>query len=121
MKSLVDVRAALEAWIRGLDINTPADVVPQTGVVGNFSVDNKPHGGACDAIASTTVKFYVSRAHEDTAHEQADQLQTDIPDRMESQRGGPWISLRCLSSTVSEEVRGDATYVTVVFSIDVWV
>ena len=72
-------------------------------------------------MASTTIKFYVSRAEEATAHEQADQLQTDIPDQMESQRGGPWISLRCLSSTVSEEVRGDATYVTVVFAVEVWV
>jgi hypothetical protein len=121
MKSLVDVRAALEAWIRTLDINTPADVVPQAGVVGNFVVDNKPHGGACDALAATTIKFYVSRAEEASAHEQADQLQTDIPDRMEAQRGGPWVSLRCLSSTVTEEVRGDATYVVVVFSIEVWV
>lgn len=121
MKSLVDVRAALEAWIRTLDINTPADVVPQTGAVGNFRVDNKPHGGVCDALAVVDIRFYVSRAEEASAHQQADQIQTDVPDRMEAQRGGPWLSLRCLSSAVTEEVLGDARYVVVVFAVEIWV
>jgi hypothetical protein len=121
VKSLVDVRAALEAWLRSLDINVPADVVPITGTIGFFRVTNHPDGGVCDAVAATDMKLYVSRAEEASGLQQADQLQTDLPDQMEGQRGGPWIKLRCNSSSVTEEVQGDARYVVVVFAVEIWV
>jgi hypothetical protein len=121
MKSLVDVRAGLENWLRSLDLNVPADVVPLTGAVGFFRVDNRPDGNACDAKAAVDIKIYVARAEEASGLQQADQLQTDIPDQMEGQRGGPWLKLRCNSSAVTEEVHADARYVVVVFAVEIWI
>lgn len=121
MKALGDVRAALEDWLRGLDINVPPDVVAVSGAVGTFRVNNQPDGGVCDAVAAFDVKLYVSRAEEGSALDQVDRLQTEIPDLMEGQRGGPWLTLRCLSSSITEEPLGDARYVVAVFACEVWV
>jgi hypothetical protein len=119
VKPLPDVVDFLEERIRALDINTPADVVPLSGAVGGFRVDYQPHGAACDALASTTVTFYVSRADEASALRQAAQLQTDLAEMLNGVRG-PWLSAKAVGSTVGDAVHAETRYVTVNFAVELW-
>lgn len=118
MKSLVDVFDALEAWVRDMDVNTSPDVVPQSAVVNGFDVNYWPHGGACDAVARATVKFYVSRADDASARRQCAQLQTDLKDGL---RGGPWLTVKVLESRVGDEVQAETRYATVTCLVEVFV
>lgn len=119
MKSLVDVIDAMEAWIHGLDINTPPDVVGVSGVVNGFEVNYYPHGGACDAVARTTVVFYVSRADDASALRQCADLQSTLKDSLEGP--GPWLSVRLLEARTGDAVHAETRYATVTCPVEVYV
>lgn len=122
-KPLNDCRKAIEEWLRSVYINTAADVITPQGVVGNFVCEYHKNQGRADTgltLASCVVRVYVSRAHEDSAHQHADEAQSDLQESLES-FDGPWHQLLVASSDVAEENIAEATYTTVRFNVQIWV
>jgi hypothetical protein len=105
-------------------VNTAADVVPLQGDVGNFTCryhENLAQGVSGVTIAEVIIRVYVSRAHEDTAHDVIDDLQSRLQESLESFTPRPWLQIQVVSSDVTEEVRGEATYEVVRFTTQFWV
>ena len=123
-KPLGDCRTALEAWMRSVSLNVAADVVTPQGDVGNFSCEyhrnlaKGPNIGL--TMATVTIRVYVSRAHEASSHLAADDAQSTLQESLESY-SGPWTQLQVVSSDVTDEVVGEATYTTVRFTAQLWV
>lgn len=123
-KPLHDVRSSIEDWMRSEAINVAADVVPPQGVVESFSCQYHQNFGKGVGVgltlATVVFKVYVSRAHEDSGHERADDAQSTLQESLES-HSGPWTQLQVMSSDVTEETRGEATFVAVRFTTQIWV
>ena len=123
MQSLGEARIALEDWLRSVDANVAADVVPPQGDVGNFSCTyhSNINGGKLSlTLATVTIRIYVSRAEEKSSHLAADNAQTVLYQSLESWCG-PWSGLIVNTSSVSEETIGEATYTTVRLDVTVYV
>jgi hypothetical protein len=123
MKSLRDVRDALEAWLRSVALNVPADVVPPAGDVGHFVCtyhQTIAKGLAGITQADVTIRVYVSRAENANAHRLADDAQTILFDSLEAWPG-PWRNLTVQSSTVADEPLGEATYAAVRLAVRLFV
>lgn len=123
-KPLGDVRQAIEAWMRSVQVNVAADVVPPQGDVGSFACEYHENfgkgSGVSLTLATVTVRVFVSRAHEPSSHLAADDAQSTLQESLESY-SGPWTQLQVVSSDVSDEVVGEATYTTVRFTTQIWV
>lgn len=122
--SLADVRKAVEQWLLSEAVNVAADVVPLQGVVGNFQCryhENLAKGVSGVTIAQVVIRIYVSRAHEETAHDVIDDIQSRFQESLEAFTPNPWLQIQVVSSDVTEEVRGEATYEVVRFTTQFWV
>ena len=122
--ALSDVRKAIEAWFESEAINVAADVVPPQGDVGNFTCRyhvNLAKGVSGVTLAEVVIRVYVQRAHEPTAHDVIDDLQSRLQESLEAFTPRPWLQLQVVTSDVTEEVRGEATYVVVRFHTQFWV
>jgi len=122
--ALSDVRKAVEAWFASEAINVAADVVPLQGDVGNFTCSyhkNLAKGVSGVTLAEVVIRVYVQRAHEPTAHDVIDDFQSRLQESLEAFTPRPWLQLQVVTSDVTEEVRGEATYVVVRFHTQFWV
>jgi uncharacterized alkaline shock family protein YloU len=122
--ALSDVRKAVEEWMHSEAVNTAADVVPLQGDIGTFKCryhENLAKGVSGVTIAEVIIRVYVSRAHEETAHDVIDDIQSRFQESLESFSPRPWLQINVMSSDVAEEVRGEATYEVVRFTTQFWV
>ena len=99
-------------------------VVPPQGDVGNFTCRyhvNLAKGVSGVTLAEVVIRVYVQRAHEPTAHDVIDDFQSRLQESLEAFTPRPWLQLQVVTSDVTEEVRGEATYVVVRFHTQFWV
>ena len=124
MMALADCTTAMEEWLRVAEKNVAPDVVPPAGDVGFF--DCRYHQNIAKGVngslvqADVDVRVYVSRAEEANAKRLAAEAQCELFESLESWPG-PWRNLTVQSSSVAEEILGEATYVAVRLSVRLFV
>lgn len=126
MIALADVRAALAAALRGLELNVSdgGDLVPNGAAIGAFVVNFHPTIAGVQqamAVAGVEVRIVTDRASESDAYGRLDAFTTTVPPALEA-APGPWHSLIVKTARPDSPLTvGDASYAALALVIETYV